>query len=257
MVLEVLLSCMHQTDASIIAHTNVRSDILVVNQCDKNGYESYELTDGYQARMFYTTERGLSKSRNMAIYNAKGDICLICDDDEVLEDNYIETIISAFTKYPEADILTFNVNIPGKPFPRGERLIGYIGAMRTSSVQIAFRRKSIVDNNIRFDEKMGSGTGNGSGEEIKFLFDCLKKGLKIRYIPQLIASVAQTDSKWFKGFTNIYFLNRGYSNRRLLGLPISWLYSVYFAVKKYKEYQADNTFWNALYYQLKGTIKKR
>lgn len=262
MTLEVLMSCMHQTDASIIERTNIQSNVLVINQCDRNSYQEFEFVNKHgevcKARIIFTTERGLSKSRNMALKNAKGDICLICDDDEILENNYVESITSAFAKYPDRDILTFIVNTPQKRlYPSRAKKIGYIGAMRTASWQIAFRRRSIVDNNISFDEKMGSGTGNGSGEEIKFLFDCLKKGLKIRYIPQLIASVAQTDSKWFKGFTNTYFLNRGYSNRRILGLLLSWLYSIYFSITKYRTYCSDNTFWNALFYQIKGTIIKR
>lgn len=259
MNIEVLLSCMHQNDFSIVSQSHIQCDVLIINQCGNVKYDEMAfLNETYKARMFSTTDRGLSRSRNMAIRNATGDICLICDDDEIFEDNYVETIISAFTKYPDVDILTFTVNTPQKClYPSKTKKIGYIGAMKTASWQIAFRRKSIIDNNIYFDEKMGSGTGNGSGEEIKFLFDCLKRGLKIRYIPQLIASVAQVDSKWFKGFTNTYFFNRGYSNRRLLGLFLSWLYAIYFSVTKYRQYRFENTFWNALYYQIKGTLIKR
>lgn len=255
MKLEVLISCMHQSNFGIVERTRVKSSALVINQSDSNEIAQVNY-NGYVVRMFSTIERGLSRSRNMAITNAVGDICLICDDDEVLEDDYVETILSAFDKYAEADILTFKVNSPQKhSYPSKTKKVGYIGAMKTASWQIAFKRKSIVDNNIRFDEKMGSGTGNGCGEENKFLFDCLKKKLKIQYVPYLIASVAQTDSKWFKGYTNIYFYNRGYSNRRLLGLPLAWLYGIYFSIVKYNEYKADNTFWNALRYQLRGVYK--
>lgn len=261
MKLEVLISCMYQKDASIIQRTNIQSDVLVINQCNENKTEEFDFKNAKEenckARIVYVKERGLSKSRNMAIQYAKADVCLICDDDEILEDNYVEAIISAFVKYPDADILTFIVNIPRKrSYPFLPQKIGYIGAMKTASCQIAFKKKSIIDNDIYFDEKMGSGTGNGGGEENKFLFDCLRKGLKIRYVPILIATVAQTDSNWFKGFTNDYFYNHGFSNRRLLGLPLAWIYGIYFSVMKYKEYQADNSFWNALYFQLKGCFKK-
>lgn len=256
MKLEVLISCMNQINFDIIKHTCINSHALIVNQCDKNDF-SQICYNGYTVRMFSTIERGLSRSRNMCIANSLGDICLVCDDDEILDNNYVEIITSAFEEYPEVDVLTFMVNSPQKKsYPTKTKKVGYIGAMKTASWQIAFRRQSIVDKNIRFDEKMGSGTGNGCGEENKFLFDCLKKGLKIRYIPCLIASVAQTDSKWFNGFTNAFFYNRGYSNRRLLGIPLAWLYGVYYSVMKYGEYSADNSFWNALLYQLMGVFKK-
>ena len=54
--------------------------------------------------MIYTTERGLSKSRNLAIANAKTDICLICDDDEIFVDNYEEIILNAY--YENKNVLT-------------------------------------------------------------------------------------------------------------------------------------------------------
>lgn len=261
MKLEVLISCMHQKDASIIQRTNIQSDVLVINQCDENKVEEFDFKnkkgENCHARIIYTQERGLSKSRNMAIRNAKGDICLLCDDDELFEDDYVQTIIRAFEENPKTAVITFLVLLPNKnKYASKEKNIGYIGAMRAHSVEIAFRRKSILDKGICFDELMGSGTGNGGGEEIKFLFDCLSNGLKIRYCPTKIASVAQTDSKWFDGFTNKYFLNRGWSNRRILGLPLACCYALYFSVKNHPKYRLDNTFWNALYYQLKGTFKQ-
>ena len=118
MTLEVLISCMHQDDASIIKRTQVQSDVLVVNQCSINKQEHFNFrnvkNEVCQAHVIYTTERGLSRSRNMAIYNAISDICLICDDDEVLEDSYVKTIISAFEQHPNIDVLTFKVHSPRK-----------------------------------------------------------------------------------------------------------------------------------------------
>lgn len=258
MKIEILLSCMHQKDASIIQRTHVQSDILIINQCDIDMESKFSFIDARgnqcESRMIYTSERGLSRSRNMAIREAKGDICLICDDDELLIDGYVDVIAKAFVKYPETDVITFALNYPPKIFPTVEKKVGYIRAMKTNSLQIAFRRRSIVENHISFDVTMGSGSGNGCGEEVRFLFDCLKKGLNIRYVPQVIASVKQEGSKWFDGYTNVYFLNKGYSNRKLLGLLGAWLYSIEYAIVKYKRYKCDNTFWNAVYYQLKGTL---
>ena len=108
MRVEVLISCMHQKDASIVARTNVQSDVLVVNQCDRDGYDEFTFINksgkSCLARIIHTTERGLSKSRNMALKNAKGDVCLICDDDEVMEDDYVEKIVVAFEKYQKEQI---------------------------------------------------------------------------------------------------------------------------------------------------------
>lgn len=42
MRLEVLISCMHQKDASIIQRTNIQSDVLIVNQCNENREERFD-----------------------------------------------------------------------------------------------------------------------------------------------------------------------------------------------------------------------
>ena len=257
MALEVLLACMNQNDLSIITRSNIQSDAVVVNQCSINKHETLLALDNKRISIYYTTERGLSRSRNFAISNATNDICLLCDDDEVLDDNYVTIIINAFKRYPQVDIITFNVHSPrNKVYSRKVKNVGYIGAMRTSSWEIAFRRESIIRENILFDIEMGSGTGNGGGEELKFLFDCLKKGLKIIHVPIYIATVKQTESQWFHGYTDTYFINQGWVSRRLLGLPLGLCYVVYTSIAKHSVYKTDNTFIKALSLQVKGMFKK-
>ena len=67
MRLEVLISCMYQTDTSIIERTGIESDVLVVNQCDRDGEEAFDFTNKNgeicHARILHTTEQGLSRSR--------------------------------------------------------------------------------------------------------------------------------------------------------------------------------------------------
>ena len=41
MKLELLISCMHQKDASIITRSNVDSDVVVINQCDIDKKENF------------------------------------------------------------------------------------------------------------------------------------------------------------------------------------------------------------------------
>lgn len=256
MKLEVLMSCMYQADMNIWERSKVHCGALIVNQCEKNDYRESNINN-WHIRMVSTTERGLSKSRNMAIKNAVGDICLICDDDEEFIENYVEKIINEFNQRPEYDIITFSLVYPPKKFPKSEHKVGFIRALRTNSVQIAFRRNSILNAGVWFDSEMGSGTGNGGGEEIKFLFDCLKKGLKIYFVPIVIATVKSSSSQWFQGYTKTYFINRGYSTRKILGWFLGCGYILYFSLKKYSLYKHQNSVFHAIYYQIKGMFKSR
>ncbi len=252
MRLEVLISCMYQKNASIINCTGIQTDVLVINQCNYESKEEFDLKNKKgeicQARIINTKERGLSKSRNMALQTAKGDICLFCDDDEQLVPEYPEIILNAFLNNPAIDGIVFWIDKPskrGKELKKVKRLT-YIDALQTSSVQIAFRRERILERNIRFDELMGSGTGNGGGEEVKFLFDCLQNKLNILCVPQLIGSVKQTSSGWFSGFTPQFMRNQGWTSRRIMGALIGYVYIILFVFRKYKLYKNDCSFWRAL-----------
>ena len=84
---------MHQKDDSIIKKSNLQTDAVVVNQCDRDSIEDFFFLnkDNKRCHVIFisTTERGLSRSRNMAIKNAiDADICLLSDDDERFEDDY-------------------------------------------------------------------------------------------------------------------------------------------------------------------------
>lgn len=255
MKLEVLISCMHQKDVSIIQKTNIQSDVLVINQCDEDKIEEFEFLNQKgeicHARMIYTTERGLSKSRNMAIRNAKGDICLLCDDDERLFDDYPDRILNSYLKYKNKDMIAFAVIRPTKKDPDKPMKIGYLRALKITSFQITFKLDSILKSKTSFDEMLGSGTGNGGGEENEFLWKCLRKGMKMYYLPIEIGNRFPIDSKWFDGFTNRFFYNRGFSIRRTMGIFLSILYAVEYALAKYPRYKRENTFYHAVLYQFR------
>lgn len=261
MTISVLISCMHQKDMSIAERSNAKTNAIVVNQCDRNNIEDTTFTanDGnkHDLRFINTTERGLSRSRNMAVDNSEDDICLIMDDDELLADNYADIITEAYQKYKKADVIVFNVGNSNKKYDKKPHKVGYLSALKVASWEISFKRKSIRDNGIRFDVEMGSGTGHGSGEEIAFLYECLHKGLTIWYVPSTIASLdANSESQWFKGFSKRYFLERGWATKRYMGKIMATLYAFYFAVRKINLYKQDCTPTTALLYMLKGIYIK-
>ena len=264
MNLEVLISCMNQQDMIIAEQTGIQTDALIINQCTQseilNEIKLDQKTSGVQnqthmnIRMLNTNTRGLSKSRNLAIQYASGDICLLCDDDEQLDSTYEDTILNAYAELPDADIICFRIsNQPSRLMQKTQRLTKWT-AMRIASWQITFRRESILKSGIRFDEDMGAGTGNGGGEEVKFLRDCIKTGLKAYYVPKSIGTVAQTESTWFKGFDRDFFYKRGITNRYMLGLPVSILYAAYYTMVKRDVYKEYVTPWQSFKYTLDGII---
>ena len=254
MVLEVLISCMNQSDFSLISKTGIIGNALIINQCDKNEDQTFAAGPN-SIRMISTTERGLSKSRNLAIKNSFADICLFCDDDEQLVSEYESIILHAFKQLKEADIIAFDVEGSVCQLAKKTHCLHYLELLRISSYQIAIRRNSIINANVYFDPFMGAGSGNGAQEENKFLMDCLRAGLKIYYVPKIIGKVTHQKSTWFHGYDRNFFYLRGIATRYFLGLPLSLAYAFYYIVSKRKLYSDDISPLAALSETIRGCIQ--
>ena len=235
MNLEVLVSCMKQKDLEIVKKSRITTDVLVINQADRDLTEE-RWEHSQRIRMITTTERGLSKSRNMALKYSQGDICVLCDDDEVFEPDYEEKILKYFEKIRKADIIAFDIENKETRLNSKICKIGYLNSLKLSSCQLAFRREMILNKGIDFDIDMGAGSGNGCGEENKFLLDSLRAGLKIYYVPVKIAKLDTKASTWLDGFDTLFFYQRGSATRYMLGYWPAIVYGIYYIVAKKKLY---------------------
>lgn len=251
MRVQVLMSCMNLQGFEIVEKSKIKSDVLIVNQCGEEKLEE-KTTDGYQAIKYSTTERGLSRSRNMAINKSDADICILCDDDECFVEGYAEKVEEAFQKYADADIIIWDMANWESKFNSKMQYLKFPNILKVSSCQISFRREKIKEQNLSFNVHMGAGTGNGAGEENKFLLDCIKSGLKVLYLPEKIAFVAQEESTWFDGYNEKFFFQRGAATRYMLGVPLAFLYAVYYVVVKRKLYRGQISMVQAFRYILKG-----
>lgn len=254
--LEILLSCMFSDGFELVKRSGIKTDVLVVDQCDEENVLSRKIENA-TVRVFLTKDRGLTKSRNFALEHSDGDICLLCDDDEKFKKGYDRKIIRAYERIKDADVIIFDMGNRPSSFPKRVKRLGYIDLMKVSSWQISFRRESLLKHGIRFDEDMGAGTPNGAEEEFKFLTDCRKAGLKIYYVPAVIADVAQESSTWFKGFDRKFFVNRGNTTRYIMGLPLSLAYAGYYCFAKRKIIGQDISPVKAFVYTLQGIFENR
>lgn len=256
MKLDILLSCMNQDVISLIQKTGITGGATVIHQCDEEKREEY-FTDHGRVSIFHTTERGLTKSRNMAIRKSRADICILCDDDEVFVQDYENRIIKSYEKLSDADVIIFNMTNRKASFENKVQRLKFPKTMKVSSWQISFRRNSILKAHIHFDELLGAGTGNGAEEELKFLLDCERAKLNIYYVPLEIASVEQKQSTWFHGFTEQFFYNRGATTRYILGLPLAFAYGMYYVFAKKKLYSSDISSAKAFYALSKGIMENK
>ncbi len=251
MKFEILLSCMHQKDFSIIEKSNISGNVTVINQCNVDDFTRLSTKNG-TASFYSVKQRGLTKSRNMAIDKTDADVCLLCDDDEVFVEDYEGKILGAYNELKDADVIIFKMVNRVPSFSDKIQQLKFPKIMKVSSWQISFKKESLVRSKVRFDELLGAGTGNGGEEELKFLLDCQRAGLKIYYVPIEIASVSQTQSTWFGGFNETFFENRGATTRYILGYFMAVIYAFYYVVRKRNMYKENISMFKAFKSIFKG-----
>lgn len=211
MRIEVLLSCMDESDEfSYRKRSNVTTDLLIINQCGTNGYKE-RVSGGRKTRVFCSDQRGLSKSRNYALNQAYGDICLICDDDVRYVDNYDDIVSSAFRALPRADVIVFQTEMVNTTQTRKnvKRVRKAPWFKSYGSVRIAFRLSSVQNAGVCFNSHFGSGSTYSAAEDSLWLRDIRRKGLSVYECPTTIAVVDYSQSTWFKGYDAKFFYDKG------------------------------------------------
>jgi len=255
MSLQVLLSAMFLDDENYIDSLNICSDTVVINQCDKacDKELSHHCIDDATRTVIYveTKERGLSKSRNMAISKATGDICILCDNDVEYVEGYEKLIEKAYEDHPDADIIVFYIKRPERLKPNYDtsRKMDYFSVLKIFSPEISFRRSSIKD--ISFNELFGAGAKYKMGEENIFLYDCLRAKLKIYYEPVMIAKLRDVESTWFSGYDRDFFIARG-ANYAAMSRWFSHVLIWQFAIRKTGLYKDKVNFFEAVKIMYQG-----
>lgn len=198
---EILISTMKRTSLAFLEAMFVNNDIhkhhiLIINQTDAEHQLS---SDFLNIRVINTQDRGLSKSRNLAIKNAVKSICIVADDDIVYSNDFAKTVVDAHNKHALAGLISFQAkNFSEKPYKKYNNKEREITTARKetplSSIEMTFKKKIIIENKIFFNELFGLGSYFPSGEEELFLKELLSKQIKIFHVPKVIVSHADESS---------------------------------------------------------------
>lgn len=254
MGVQTLVSTMHQKDRSLVETMNIQTDAIIVNQCDRWGYDEFD-HNGRTIRLISTNERGVGLSRNTALMRATSQICLFADDDVSYDDGYEEKILSAFRQNPRADVIVFNLvgTNPERPVPQitSEGRLRTYNLMRYETVRIAAVTESLRRANVHFSLLFGGGARYGAGEDSLFLLECLRIGLKIYRVPESIGRVSHDTSTWFHGYGEKYFVDKG-AFFEAYSPTWSRILCAQFALRKWKLFQQSTGIRQALRWMGEG-----
>lgn len=262
MTVEFLVSTMNRENLDFLKSmfskiTQSDFSVLVINQCNKITPPEIS-SKNKNIRCISTKETGISNSRNMAIKNATGDLCVICDDDTTFESDCVDILAKNALNSPDADLFTFKIITPEgsayKSYPSASKFItSKIENLSISSIEIAFRRDAIIKNNILFYNWLGLGTDFSGGEEVCFIKDCILSKLKVWFINEfLVCHPFESSGKSYDKMSNA--LANGAIYAKMYPLSFS-IWNLYFALKRYKYYKGKYPFLRYFSFMQKGSFK--
>lgn len=226
--LEILIATKNRNNLDFLAfmfpfeHFS-KFNILIINQSNS----TILISDFENVRVINVNEKGLSKSRNLAIENASKKICLIADDDVVYFQNFEKQIIAAFNQNTEASIITFNHQREGLDAPQNSSQItfnhSYKSIWNVCSIEIAFQVKDIKENTICFDENFGLGSYFKTAEEYLFLMAAINQRLRTLFYPFVIVSHPLITSGENQGSDSILFARGALFYKTKANLSYIWL----------------------------------
>lgn len=258
MSIQILMSTMKRRsiDELHLSDRNIDGNILIVNQTDNE--KVYE-DKVHHIKMINMLGIGTSRSRNCAIDNASGDICIIADDDISYVPDYLQIVSSAFETNPSADIITFQIITPdGAPFKANympnERWHNLRTVLKGASIEIAFRRQSIINTGLKMNGEFGLGSRYRIHDDVIFLADAVKAGLKVKYIPvPLVIHPAESSGTMYN---DLLITSKGAAFCQIFGWA-GYFVNLAYAVRKYREYRDKYSFWKFVCKITQGSYEYR
>jgi glycosyltransferase involved in cell wall biosynthesis len=151
-------------------------------------------TSELNVRYLFERKQGLAHARNTGVTVAKGDILVFTDDDCIVDQRWLITILNEFTSDPHLSGLGGRVELYDQnDFPvtirtsTEKQLFSSPKQLFTllPGCNMAFRKK-VFDAVGKFDPHFGAGTRIASAEDSDFFYRVYKIKLKMIYCPDVL-----------------------------------------------------------------------
>lgn len=241
--------------ASIASQTFSPQQIVIIVQSNDRLIEDriqlIALKYSLNISVHLSSEKGLSKSRNLAAKILNTDLVILSDDDIEYDPSAFENVIGVFSLHPDMHIATFKIHLSDN---RDVEYKNYNTNLFVHNVKTSFRvwspeivyRKDIFSNTLLFDEAFGLGAQWPTGEENILLIDSLKQGLKLMYFPIIFAFHPPESSGY--NLDSSQMINKGAMFARMFDNK-GLLFVIGFCVKKIFSREAD---YHSLKYIIRG-----
>lgn len=175
-------------------------ELIVVDQNEDNRLEKIinRYKDCIDLTYIKSTEKGLSKNRNIGLKYVTGDIIAFPDDDcvypkhtleriqEIFSNNKVDSITIQFTELIEEGKHQLELNNFDTSSLRNLKRINKYNCLRRTCSITVFVSKNVHNSIKQFNEKIGlGGPLIQAGEDHDYVFNILKSGFNMIYVPQI------------------------------------------------------------------------
>jgi glycosyltransferase involved in cell wall biosynthesis len=176
--LEILIATMNRSNLDFLnamfPYDFEHLNLIIVNQTTA---ENTITSAPKHIKVINSFEKGLSRSRNLALEKATASICLFSDDDVIFLAGFENTIKKAFVENPSEITITFQTLTTEKKlfwhYPKQNET--HTKLVKILSHEIAIRREEIIKKNIRFNAHFGLGATFEDSENYIFLKEIQKQ----------------------------------------------------------------------------------
>lgn len=220
MSVQLLISCVDKNIQDLLEKLQLNSPAIIVNQCDREAEEHFSY-NGHPVDVYHKNERGVGRSRNIALSKADQDICLFGDEDIVYVDGYEALIEAEFAAHPEADSILFQVEVTPERRTYQNDSYGKVTLLncgRYPAYSMAFRTEKLHKTGVKFSLLFGGGAPYSNGEDSLFIRQLIKAGMRVYKSPVQIGEEIPRPSTWFTGYHEKFFFDRGVLYHFLYGV---------------------------------------
>ncbi|MGF7482752.1 glycosyltransferase family A protein [Providencia sp. SP181] len=235
-------------------------NIVIVHQMNINSNYDYImeplLKERSDIKYYKSFTKGVTKSRNIALKNATGDIVLFCDDDVIYRKDIQKIIIEQYRINPEIGFITFaysnqtDMQNAAKKFHSSSFKHNLKTILKVGTIEVTARREPIIKNKVCFPEDMGAGATYFLCDEPVFLSKLLKNSMNGIYKP-LIIGYHPADSSGQIFNKKEAFASRYLCFTRIFGLFFGPSLYYLYLVKNLNKFKTINDLNNAFFIMFK------
>lgn len=148
-------------------------------------------------RLLVLNSRGVARSRNAAIDNARGRYLYFADDDILIDSQGLAESIAHLERCGCAVACGRVIDEHGslrKRYAANATRLTLFNSAKVGTIEMVLRVAAAREQHLRFDENFGAGSENYIGDEYIFIADLLKARLQGHAIPVTVAMHPATSS---------------------------------------------------------------